>query len=192
MNQQITEEIEKLAGKIRQSDRVAFNELFRLMYPRLLGFAASYMGDKSTAYDAVQEAFITLWQKRNTIDPNRSLKSLMFMIVRNRCLNISRSRSKIIINSELAERQPSRDDDDTQNAATGLPFNGTVRQWINELPGRQREAFELSRYDGLSHEEIAMVMEISTKTVNNHILSAINQLRKNYQQYKTQNQHPDE
>ena len=49
--------------------------------------------------------------------------------------------------------------------------------WIDELPPRRREAFRLSRFDGLSHDEIARVMALTPKTVNNHIVLALQTLR---------------
>jgi RNA polymerase sigma-70 factor (ECF subfamily) len=49
--------------------------------------------------------------------------------------------------------------------------------WIQELPERRREAFELSRFHGLRHDEIAAVMGVATKTVENHILLALRFLR---------------
>ena len=50
--------------------------------------------------------------------------------------------------------------------------------WIEEMPDRRREAFCLSRFDGLSHEEIAEAMDLAPKTVNNHIVLALQYLRK--------------
>jgi DNA-directed RNA polymerase specialized sigma24 family protein len=57
---------------------------------------------------------------------------------------------------------------------------GTFRIWINELSDRRREAFELSRFEGLDHNEIADVMNLSVKTVNNHIVDALSHLRMRY------------
>lgn len=51
------------------------------------------------------------------------------------------------------------------------------REWIYDLPERQREAFLLSREQDLSHEEIAEVMDVSPNTVNNHIVKAMRALR---------------
>jgi RNA polymerase sigma-70 factor (ECF subfamily) len=53
-----------------------------------------------------------------------------------------------------------------------------LRAWIKELPDRQREALTLSRFENLSHEAIAEVMDISPRTVNNHIVQALKKLRR--------------
>ncbi|MFU8813547.1 MAG: sigma factor-like helix-turn-helix DNA-binding protein, partial [Balneolaceae bacterium] len=56
-------------------------------------------------------------------------------------------------------------------------LNRKIDRCIQKLPERQRQAFELSRFDGLDHDEIAYVMDVSVKTVNNHIVLALRFLR---------------
>jgi RNA polymerase sigma-70 factor (ECF subfamily) len=58
-----------------------------------------------------------------------------------------------------------------------------LKNWITDLPERQREAFELSRFEGLDHDEIASVMNVSSNTVNNHIVAALKRLRDRYNVY---------
>ena len=60
-----------------------------------------------------------------------------------------------------------------------------IRGWIAELPAKRREAFELSRYEGLSHDEIAEVMNLAPRTVTNHIMLALQQLRDRLKSYQT-------
>lgn len=186
MNQTTDEQIELLAGKIRSSDKGAYDDFFRMMYAKLSGFAMTYVHDQNLAYDIVQDAFVILWQRRAGIDPDKSLKSFMYKAVRNRCLNELRNRSKEVVSSELAENQYKNDE--AIEIESEHPLGNHFREWIASLPERQKEAFELSRYEGLNHEEIADLMNISTKTVNNHIVAAMAQLRKCYQQYKQNNQ----
>jgi DNA-binding NarL/FixJ family response regulator len=63
-----------------------------------------------------------------------------------------------------------------RTAAGNGQLQKKILEWIEELPERQREAFELSRYEGLFHQEIAGVMQVSVKTVNNHLTSALKTL----------------
>ena len=60
-----------------------------------------------------------------------------------------------------------------------------LREWISELPPKRREAFQLSRFEGLSHEEIAEVMNLAPRTVTNHIMLALQQLRDRLQAFQT-------
>lgn len=183
MNQPDKEQFEHWAEKIRQSDRLAFDSLFRSMYPQLVKFAATYTHEKSSAADIVQDSFISLWQNRTSIDPGQSLKAYLYRIVRNRALNYLRNRSSEITQSEIIvedELQPAEKVDSNENADE---LSEKFSEWIEQLPDRQQEAFELSRFEGLNHEEIASVMEVSPKTVNNHIVAALKQLRSMYEEY---------
>jgi RNA polymerase sigma-70 factor (ECF subfamily) len=59
-----------------------------------------------------------------------------------------------------------------------------LRGWISELPERQREALLLSRFHQLSHREVASVMEVSPRTVNNHIMRALEHLQGRIQTFE--------
>jgi RNA polymerase sigma-70 factor (ECF subfamily) len=192
MNHATEEQIESLAGKIKRSDKRAYDDFFRLMYPHLTGFAITYVREKSMACDIVQDAFVILWQKRFGIDTGKSLKSYMYQMVRNRCLNELRNRSKEVVSSELAENNTIIEMEIENQNNDRNSLGSLFREWINALPERQKEAFELSRFEGMDHDEIAGLMNISPKTVNNHIVAAMTQLRKYYKQYKQKNSIPDE
>jgi len=172
--------------KISRSDRRAFDDMFRSFYPVLVRFAMRYVSDKTASKDIVQDCFVSLWQTRHRIDAARSLKNYMYMIVRNRALNVIRDRSGIDVDHELATNhgaelsadQDLKADDDDDSTLEML-----MNTWIDQLPDRQKEAFNLSRFEGLDHDEIAEVMNVSPKTVNNHIVTALRSLRDKYEQY---------
>lgn len=195
MNPKTDEHIANLAVRIRRSDRKAFDEFFRMLYPGLIRFAQSYTRDNATAYDVVQDAFVNLWQRRDHIDGQQSLRSYIYTSVKNRSLNEIRKNSTLTYDTDLTEETDEQQSDQNinpieDNSGNDLPerFN----EWISRLPDRQREAFELSRFDGLDHDEIADVMNLSPKTVNNHILLALRTLKGRYQQYKENRKSHDE
>ncbi len=185
MNTPSDDQITNWARKIRRSDQRAFDQLFRSLYPVLIRFACRYTGDRTAAEDIVQNSFVILWQKRSRIDPKQSLKSYMYKIVRNRALNYIRDNSQMVSNQVLIDEQHQAvaDAASSENAES---LENQFSNWIDELPDRQKEAFELSRFDGLNHREIAGVMDVSVKTVNNHIVAALRYLRKCYNQYQQQ------
>lgn len=183
MNQSEKDQFVIWAEEIKRSDRRTFDALFRTMYPQLVKFAASYTKEKSSACDIVQDSFLSLWQNRKSIDPGQSLKAYLYRIVRNRSLNYLRNHSSEISQSEIIveeELQPPEQVDSRENVNE---LSEKFGEWIELLPERQQEAFELSRFDGLSHDEIASVMDVSPKTVNNHIVAALKQLRSLYEEY---------
>lgn len=183
MKQLSSEQIKIWAENIVQSDKSAYNALFREFFTPLTYFATKYTQNHAVSRDIVQDVFVTVWQGRHEIDPQRSLKSYLYKMVRNKALNYNRDHAdKLValeqVNMSLVDsfRMPVEKENSTE-------LDKKFREWINELPDRRREAFELSRYDGLDHDEIADVMNLSVKTVNNHIVAALAHLRNCYNRY---------
>lgn len=160
--------------RLRASDREACTELFDAMHAPLLRYAAR-LTSEAMAYDAVQEAFVSLWRMRASIDPDRSLKSLLYTLVRNEALNQRRSMRRREDRHE--EYSPSSHPPSPNERLEAQAMRDRLRQWIDDLPERQREAFRLSRFDDLTHDEIADVMGITTRTVTNHVTKALQTLR---------------
>lgn len=183
MNQPDKEQFINWAEEIRQSNKRAFDELFRTLYPQLVKFAVSCTKEKSSAGDIVQDTFVALWQKRKSIDPEQSLKAYLYRIVRNRSLNYLRNRSSEISQPDIIIDDKLQTEQEVDSGKNIDELSDKFEEWIEQLPERQQEAFELSRFDGLSHDEIAAVMEVSPKTVNNHIVAALKQLRIFYEAY---------
>ena len=161
--------------KLRASDKSAFSALFRALYPDLLWYAHGLIDDEGVAEDIVQEAFIRLWDKRTTIQPERSLRAYLYVTVRNLAFNYerdTRTQKKLLAKMD----EPGKLASPEETVSTRL-MEQHLRRWIDELPDRRREAFELSRFCGLSYREIASVMELSVNTVEKHITNALKHLR---------------
>ncbi|CAN5238957.1 RNA polymerase sigma-70 factor [soil metagenome] len=171
--------------KIRRSDRNAFDQLFRSFYPILMKFAMRYTRDEASAKDVVQDCFVKLWQKRTRINPEQSLKSYLYTMVRNSALNLIRDLSDVEVNHEMANSISEAEVPEVADSSEER-LEDFFATWIDQLSDRQKEAFELSRFEGLDHEEIAEVMNLSPKTVNNHIVGALRFLRDRYLQHKQQ------
>jgi RNA polymerase sigma-70 factor, ECF subfamily len=183
MDQPTTEQIREWAEKISQSDRDAFNALFRALYYPLTYYAFRYTKSQDQACDIVQDAFVLIWQSREEIDPGQSLKSYLYKMVRNKSLNHMRDHTNRMVTWTICPEttlnfQTGSDGRSDQKSADRL--ESKFMTWIDELSDRRKEAFELSRFEGLNHDEIADVMNLSVKTVNNHIVDALSHLRKRY------------
>ena len=167
---------------IRTADgvaEVAYADLYEKTYGTLFRLARYMVRDPHVAEDVLQEVYTKLWQVRSTIDPTRSLKAFIYQMVRNQALNHKRReklrtlhvvRSPLLIGDavspENVERHIEREE-----------LGKRIAHCIGQLPERRREAFVLSRYHGLSHEQIAGVMKLTPRTVNNHIGLALQNLR---------------
>ena len=157
------------------------------MHTALIRYALRLTQNEDAAYDVVQDAFIKLWHIRETLDPARSLKALLYRIVRNLSLNHQRMK-RHEASHHAALPIPEAEDAPTPETLYDAEELGThLRQWIETLPPRRREAFQLSRFEGLSHEEIAHVMSLTPRTVTNHIMMALQELRDRLHAFQANN-----
>ncbi len=162
--------------RLQSSDQRAFSELFEAMHVALLRYAWRFTGDQEAARDIVQDAFLKLWLIRTDVDPKRSLKALLYTMVRNLALNHKRAAQHT--NGAFPEHDLYDPAPPADQQVEALMLDQRLRQFIEQMPVRRREAFMLSRYEGLSHEEIAHVMNLTPRTVNTHIVLALKDLRK--------------
>ena len=169
-----------LCEGLRASDKEALAEVFRIYRDRLVYFARNMVKDDMTAHDLVQDVFVYLWKLRDKLDPSRPLKPYLYSMTRNRALRHIRDTKNHDAKHDQIKAgwlglasSPERPDEAFENAQV----ISQVRKWVTELPPRQHEALQLSRFHGLSHEEIAGVMDISPRTVNNHIVRALDYLQ---------------
>lgn len=165
-----------LVAGLRASDRGALRDVFHLMRDDLVRYVTTITRDATVAHDLVQDVFVSLWELRERLDAACALRSYVFRMARNRAYRFLRDER---LHSEkhdqlLAERSGDGISNDQPDAmAHGSMLASHLDRWLAMLPERQREALVLSRYQGLSHREIAAVMGISARTVNNHILRAL-------------------
>lgn len=149
-------------------------------------YALNFVKDADVASDILQEVYAHLWEIRDRLDENKSLKALLYRMVKNRSINVIRSKRPVRLDDVAPSEQPSEEmaAEFLQNDS-GDALERQLTEWIEALPPRQREAFELSRFEGLDHHEIADVMECAPRTVNNHIVGALNNLREKLNKWKS-------
>jgi RNA polymerase sigma-70 factor (ECF subfamily) len=177
--------LDALAEAVAASDPDAFEIVFRRLSERIFRYVRGMTGSEATAHDVTQDTFARLWTHRRTLEEVDHLTSYVFQIARRRVYNLHRDRrvrrenEGLLRDGELSVAPDAPDAD----VDTDL-LQRQLDAWIDELPDRQREAITLSRMDGLSHEAIARVMDISPNTVNAHIVKAMKHLRSRLREHR--------
>ena len=173
-----------LCAGLRASEVRALRDLFHLLRDELVRYVTTIVRDAYVAHDLVQDVFISLWDLRERLDPDCALRSYIYRMARNRAYRHLRDERLHAAKHELMSGDgylnvtpPVMPDAE----ADGALLSEHLQRWLAALPDRQREALTLSRFQGLSHREIAAVMGISARTVNNHILRALSQLENRMQ-----------
>lgn len=174
--------LDEIFQAVLGGDEDAFDALFRRLHAPLLGYARSLRAEQGEATDAVQNAFVRLWTQRETFDASGSVRALLYTMVRNDMLSRKRKESR---RRELrgAHAGPEKGPRTPSEHAAGRALRQRVQKWIAALPERRQEAFRLSRFADLTHEEIARVMDISPRTVETHIRLALEDLRERLTAY---------
>jgi len=166
-----------LLDRVRAGDSAAYAQLLHAWWQPIVRYAARLVGSVDGAEDIAQEAFVRLWERRNSWRPTSTPRLILYTIVRN--LAISQRRNRAARAGHLATHPLSliRHPVTPAQAVEGEEFRVALTRAIDALSPRRREVLLLSRDDGLSRAEIAALTGLSPQTVANYLAIAIAELR---------------
>ena len=127
-------------------------------YKSMYRVAASVMRSEVEAADAVQDAMLRLYEKKNQLNEVADIKSYCVYVARNVCLNTIRTQKGHITTDELADIESS---EDIHNDLEWRDMSGIVGKVMNRLPSDQLKVFKLSAFGGFSNKEIADMLGIT-------------------------------
>ncbi len=162
---------------IKSGDERAFSSFYMGYADSLIHFLTRITGNSDDAKEVTQEAFATLWEKRESLDPHTSLYGFVYGMARNMAFRMLRAKT--------AESKKVEERSYDVNEFAGLADEGLIttetslllEEVIRNMPDQRRRVFELSRKEGLSYNEIAREMGISLNTVRTHMTFALKELR---------------
>jgi RNA polymerase sigma-70 factor (ECF subfamily) len=170
--------------KLREGDEKAFQVLFRKYYQAMCHFANQFLTDREVAEEIVQEMFVKIWEKRQVLNIETSVKHYLFRSVRNHCLNqiqhekIKKQYAQKVKESAILEVNP-------DDYFLEIDLVKRIEKSINSLPPKRREIFRLSREQGMKYKEIAETLDISVKTVEAQMGLALKYLRDELKDFST-------
>src|SRR5271155_1251570 len=146
--------LEALLGACAIGDRRAFRQLYDQESPQLFGLALRILRQQSAAADAVQDAFLQIWQKASTFDPARgSAKAWLASIVRYRALDTAQRRAREVLTDDPALADEAEEFDPVAALSAGRDGD-RLHACLGGLEDRSRQAIVLAFVDGLTHTEI--------------------------------------
>ena len=172
---------EDLMAKTAEGDELAFEILVRRHQTSVLNLVYRYVGDRTKASDLAQEVFIRVWRAAKSYAPKAKFTTWIYRITANLCLNELKSikgKKLIQLEAEEEDRQSTNyktNSDDSQSPEDLLLAEERSRQVsgaLQSLPENQRMALILKRYDNLSYDEIAKIMECSISAVESLLVRA--------------------
>jgi len=170
--------IQELQRKIaRLDDQQAYKQLFTSLYTYLFQFAKSLVKAKEPAEEIISDVFIKVWEKRKDLEKIENLKLYLYVSTRNSAYNYL----------DKQKRSATNPLDDMQTDITSLYFDpeqllitadmlARIQKAIDQLPPKCKMIFKLAKEDGLKYKEVAEILNISVKTVENQLAIAIQKI----------------
>jgi RNA polymerase sigma-70 factor (ECF subfamily) len=173
---------ESIIIQLKEGDEKSFEKVYRTYYKGLCAFASQYLKDPDDCEEIVQDVMMWLWENRSSLVPEMPVKSLLFTMVKNKCLNqIHHLQIKQRVHNELyANIEEPFEDPDTYSNGEMLEI---LNKSINNLPDDYRIAFTMNRFENYTYSEIADKMNVSTKTIAYRISQALKILRIDLKDY---------
>ena len=167
-----------LIERVRIGDQLALEQLFHRYYDGLCRFTLSLTRSPDDVEDLVQDIFVRIWTNRAHWNPKGSVGAYLYKAARNQAINLLKSRKQNSFpTSEQGEPFATGTDVDLIDEVADKDLFMAVSKAIDHLPEKCRLVFVLNRREGLTYTEIAGVLEISQKTVENQISHALKILR---------------
>ena len=168
---------------LKTGDITAFEMLFRTYYQSLCNYAYTFIQDRDDAEEVVQSTFLSVWEKRETLEIHTAVKPYLYAMVRNACLNLLKHEK---IKQKHASEALALADPTYESVAQTVhssELEDQIHKAMEKLPEQCRLVFKLSRFEELKYAEIAEQLDISIKTVENQMGKALRITREQLKDY---------
>jgi RNA polymerase sigma-70 factor (family 1) len=165
-------EAKNLVLQLKQGSEHAFNSLYKLYAKLLYRKVRSIIKDDAKTEEIIQDLFLKIWQKRDSLNPDLSFKSYLYTIAHNLIYDYLRKvacdkrlSANLILNAVNYAM-------DTENVINARETENVLKAALNQLSPQQRHVFTLCKLEGKSYEEASQILGISIATVNSHIVKS--------------------
>lgn len=158
------------------NDQLAYKELYVLFFKSLQQFAITFVHSPQIAEEIVSDVFIKVWKKRAGLSRINNLKLYLFVSTRNTSLNYLRAQKKTLLQPEQYLMQLQSIYFNPEKLMLTAEMMNRVQKAINDLPPRCQLIFKLIKEDGLKYREVADLLHLSLKTIENQMAIAIRKI----------------
>ena len=164
----------KAEKKDHVCEEAVYSSLFRAHSKTIFNFIFYKYGNEEKAHDAVQEAFVKLWENCSKVPPQKA-KSYVYTVANNLYLNVLKAEK---VRLKYAEKAPSATDTvSPEYVLEEKQFQEKLDKALNALPENQRTTFLMNRIDGMKYQEIAEMEGVSVKAIEKRMHLALKSLR---------------
>jgi RNA polymerase sigma-70 factor, ECF subfamily len=174
---------DQLFETLKAGNVTAFEMLFRNYYQPLCNYAYTFVQDHAEAEEIVQATFLQIWEKKEVLEIRTGVKPYLYAMVRNACLNVIKhekiKQQHVTVEMAFGERSVEA----VTRTVMASELEERIYRAMEALPEQCRLVFKLSRFEELKYAEIAEQLQISIKTVENHMGKALRIMREQLKEY---------
>lgn len=167
---------------IKESNEVAFQVLFERLWERMLTLAFGMLKNRERAQDIVQEVWIDIWERRNTIEI-QNIEAYILRATRFSVYKELRDTKSTVISNEFLNTLATPITENILEKIYAQESENKIDKLVKNLPPKCNQIFVLSRYKGFANSEISAMLNISQRTVETHISNALFRLKKELSTY---------
>ena len=172
-----TDQDRVLVLQLKEGSKDAYQLLFNRYAPRIFAFAISYLKRREDAEELLQELFLKIWEIRATLDDSKNIKSLLFKICINLVYDFIRRKNIEQAYLAFAGQNDHSKADSTWHEVIYQDMLNHLNKLVETMPDQRKIIFRLSKEEGLTNDEIATLLQLSKRTVENQLYRAISFLR---------------
>lgn len=170
----------QLLEAISKGNEKAFEVLFLHYHPRVKGFICGLLQSSEEAEDISQDIFLMLWRSRSSLDTIRNFKSYLFRACKNA---VYRHIERVLLFQNYQQKQAEKtaamsESNETDDNIHLKELELLVSIVVEKMPPQRKKIYKMSRESGMSSDEIAQVLGINKRTVENHLSQALTDIRK--------------
>lgn len=159
-------------SEIKKENRQAFRSVYDHYADKIYYVSLRFHLCEEEAREMVQSVFLTLWEKRADLKEHLSLNAFLLTITKNKILNLHKKKVIELTGVQTYCNYRNSSSSITEDYITFLDLEQHTLEFIDSLPARHKEIFLLSRKEGLKNDEIAQLLKLSKRTVENNIYQA--------------------
>lgn len=167
-----------LSQLLKQDIRKGFEILYNQQFAVIYYFARGFVSDQQAAEDITSEAFLKLWLRLNDFANISAMRSFLYTVAKNACLNYLRdSRRHTAENEKMAYMLEQNDESSLEKENLNADIWQHIYNAIENLSPQLKNVFKMAYVEGLSNEKIARILGINNQSVRNDKARALKQVR---------------
>lgn len=180
--EELREQLKEITLAIKAGSKDIFRSLYRAEYSNLVHFVSSYTRNTQDAEDIIQETMLSVWESRESLNPDKNFRSYLYTVARNKSLNYLRDNAKRFKDSSLSESEYlinslALSSFSVEEEINALELQEFIDRIYLSLPDKVTNIFKMSRQEGLTYNEIAQRMGVTPKVVEYQVSIALKAFR---------------